>query len=274
MRTDEAIEAYVRSRRARRCSPAYEAWLRYHLGHLARAHVELPVRPEPLEELLGGLSGLSEATVYGTWVVLRRLYRWLSSRRRVKNAAAALEAPIVRRKLLRTLAEWEVDEVLQANRGRRRDYALLLFLLDTGARIGEAYGLRWADVGRDRVRLRGKTGERSVPISPATLAALKRTGTVDGLWLGKRGPLTLGGLQAAVRAALERGGIRGGPHLLRHTLGRLYILAGGDVFSLQRVMGHTKLETTRRYVDLDDRDVLEQHALFSPVARRQLQAVG
>jgi site-specific recombinase XerD len=77
-----------------------------------------------------------------------------------------------------------------------------------------------------------------------------------------------------VRRVLRRAGIAGGPHLLRHTFGRLYITAGGDVFSLQRILGHSQIATTRRYVDLDLRDVQNQHAKFSPVARRAAGVQG
>jgi site-specific recombinase XerD len=55
---------------------------------------------------------------------------------------------------------------------------------------------------------------------------------------------------------------------VRHTFGRLYIMAGGDVFSLQRVLGHRSISSTRRYVDMDLRDVQVQHERFSPIARR------
>lgn len=53
----------------------------------------------------------------------------------------------------------------------------------------------------------------------------------------------------------------------RHTFAKLYLLNGGDLFSLQRILGHATLEMVRRYVNLDADDVKRQHALASPLDR-------
>ncbi len=55
------------------------------------------------------------------------------------------------------------------------------------------------------------------------------------------------------------------PHRFRHTFGYRYIRAGGDVFSLQRILGHTTVATTMIYVNLQGDDIARQHAQFSPV---------
>ena len=266
LRTVDVVAAYVASRRARGCSEKYVDWLGYTLGHLVRAHAVLPDGPEPLEAVLAGLT-VGDETRRDVWSSFRQMYRWAAGRLGVTNAMAVVERPLVRRKEVRTLSQLEVDQLLFANQRRRRDYALLLLLLDTGARVGEVATLGWRDVRPSSVRLTGKTGGREVPISATTTRALYDLG--GELWIGRRGGrLTVGGVQKAVQRCLRRAGLRGGPHLLRHTFGRLYIMAGGDVFSLQRILGHRQISTTRRYVDLDLRDVTAQHALFSPVARR------
>ncbi len=262
------MEAFIASRLARGCSVKYVDWLRYTLGHLLRAEDVLPDRPEPLEAVLAGLKVLSDETKYDVWTAMRRLYLWAARRYGVADAMAVVESPIRRTKVIRTLTQLEVDRLLWTNQRRPRDFALLLLLLDTGARIGEAAGLVRSDVGVSVLRLSGKTGEREVPISMETVRALERVGDRDCLWVGERGPLGLHGLQQVVRRCLRRAGLRGGPHLLRHTFGTLYILSGGNSFSLKKVMGHRRIETSEKYVDLDLRNVQEQHARFSPVARR------
>jgi integrase/recombinase XerD len=55
------------------------------------------------------------------------------------------------------------------------------------------------------------------------------------------------------------------PHACRHTFAVRYLVHGGDAFSLQKILGHTSLEMTRKYVNLASEDVKEEHRCFSPM---------
>jgi integrase len=260
------------SKRARGCSAKYEAWLVYTLGFLVRGCVELPGAPEPVEAVMAGLPALSESSRHDVWCSMRMLFRFARLRGLAScDPMEVLRAPLVREKLMRTFSVGEVERALFVNRRVARDYALLRVLLDTGVRVGEVCGLRWVDVRGSydegwRLRVVGKGDEREVPITDETYRALEALRLRAELWVGRQGELTVSGLQGAVRRALARAGLVGRPHRLRHTFGTLYVRAGGDVFSLQRILGHQKIETTRRYVDQDVRGVQVQHARFSPLA--------
>ncbi|RKD75249.1 integrase/recombinase XerD [Sinobaca qinghaiensis] len=57
------------------------------------------------------------------------------------------------------------------------------------------------------------------------------------------------------------------PHTFRHTGALLYVLNGGDVFSLQRILGHSSMAMCRKYIQMNNNDVINQHNKFSPLAK-------
>ncbi|MFW6195221.1 MAG: tyrosine-type recombinase/integrase [Chloroflexota bacterium] len=63
-------------------------------------------------------------------------------------------------------------------------------------------------------------------------------------------------------------------HLLRHAFAVNYLMSGGDVFTLQQILGHTTLEMVRRYVNLASAHVMTQHNRFSPVDGLNLRQVN
>ena len=83
--------------------------------------------------------------------------------------------------------------------------------------------------------------------------------------------LTAHGIRQFFRRLAARGALstRCSPHVLRHTFARSFLQNGGDVFSLQRILGHSpaSLQVTRRYVDLLDDDLRSVHRNASPVDR-------
>ncbi|KKK73044.1 hypothetical protein LCGC14_2897850, partial [marine sediment metagenome] len=98
-------------------------------------------------------------------------------------------------------------------------------------------------------------------------------GDAHHIWTGVRGPLTLTGLKQATQHILTQIGVAGGPHMLRHTFAREWLRNGGDLRSLQDLLGHTDIKTTVLYTALNDTDLQLKHAQFSPVARAQPRAM-
>jgi integrase/recombinase XerD len=143
-----------------------------------------------------------------------------------------------------------------------RDYALLLFLYNTGARVSEALGVRPEDLSLEpprQVRLRGKgQKERICPLWAQTASALKRLLCSAGtpLFLNQRGqPLTRHGVlrllrRYSVKLARSRTFPRRPlhPHLLRHSCAVALLQAGVDLTVIRDYLGHASVATTNRYV--------------------------
>lgn len=223
----------------------------------------VPESPEAIEGYLA-LRGPSAYTRHAHFRVLRSFFRWLHERYGLADPMRLLKAPVLRPKPMRTLSLAELTRLLEATEGSVRDRVLVMLLVDTGLRIGEAHSLTAQALGDGVITVRGKTGERIVPVSTLVLDLLREVLP----WAGAKGRLTLSGLQQVVRRAMARAGITGArasPHTLRHSFAKQYLMAGGDVFSLQRIMGHRELATTQRYLALVDGDIITQHRRFSPL---------
>jgi integrase/recombinase XerC/integrase/recombinase XerD len=188
------------------------------------------------------------------------------------------------RKMVEVLSEDEIDQMLSSLDQRTpwgaRDYAIVMLMLDSGLRMSEVTGLKSAEVDVDAGHLKvlGKGGkERIVPFGATTQKALWRythhfkpeAVTTDRFFLTLDGrSMTGGGLRSLFKRLAERSGVtRLHPHLCRHTFATRYLMNGGDVFSLQQILGHSTLEMVRRYVSLASAHVAVQHRKFSPMDR-------
>ncbi|MCC7173429.1 MAG: tyrosine-type recombinase/integrase [Planctomycetes bacterium] len=176
----------------------------------------------------------------------------------------------------RYLAKRELDALLNAPDRRtargRRDYALFLFLVRTGARVSEATGVDAADLHLEapaQVLLRGKgRKQRTLPLAADLSRTLQALCTERGLGRDERRPLFVGasgnrltrfGATHAVRRAVQVGAIgapdlarsRVSPHLLRHTLAMQLLQSGVDLLTIQAWLGHAQVATTHRYAEAD-----------------------
>lgn len=241
-------------------------WYQGILGRFAASAPELPGTPELVEAFLGGLRVGNESR-RGYFRALKALFNWCEKRYGVANPIRVVAPPRRSSKLPRTLSSAEIGCLFLVPLPKR-DRALITLLLDTGVRIGEAVGLRVQDIGLETILVDGKTGPREVPLSEGTrrqLLDLAREGYVFPGWGGH---ISVHQGYYIVRRAFLAASIKGrklGPHTLRHTFGRYFIMAGGDAFSLQKILGHTDIQTTRIYVELNTRDIVRQHHKFTPI---------
>jgi len=275
MKTQDLVAAFLTAGKARGLAAGTIDWYRIILERFARHCERLPRKSEPVEEFLSRCPA-NPRTRRDYWKALTAFCNWCEKRYGVTNPLQGMAPPRSSRALPRTLSPAELGCLFLVALSKR-DRALVSLFLDTGIRAGEAVGLQPQDIGRESVMVDGKTGPREVPISPEVRSQLVDIAGRAYVFEGPKGHITPQHAYYLVRAAFEAAGIRGrklGPHTLRHTFGRLFITAGGDAFSLQRILGHSNIQTTRIYVELNTQDIILQHHKFTPMRYVQGLAQG
>ncbi len=194
----------------------------------------------------------------------------------VVQRVLAIPSKRYERKVVSYLCQEQLDAILavpdRATPPGRRDYALLLFLARTGARVSEATELNWADLRLDKpghVLLRGKGDkQRAVPLAEDVRQTLAEWIQARGLNANEERPvfvnargkrlsrfgvsfiLTRATAAATSRCAdLERQSVS--PHVLRHTLAMQLLQSGVDLTTIQSWLGHAGVETTHHYMEAD-----------------------
>ncbi len=162
-----------------------------------------------------------------------------------------------------------------------RDRAILLFLLDTGCRSSELLSLRVGDLDmRGRTcSVVGKGSKRrelhfTVDTEVALWPLVERRHETDALfpsYFGERvGQAMSHEALSYVFKRLGRDagikGVRCSPHTMRHTFAVSWLRNQGDVFSLQKILGHASIATTQVYVKLAQADIAAAYRTASPVA--------
>ena len=221
---------------------------------------------------------------------LRGFFNWIYREGYTReNILANLRPPKAPRTLAEVLRDEEVGRILACidpeTSWGSRDSAMLIIMLDTGLRLSEVANLAMANAHLDEgyLKVMGKGAkERMVPIGGVAQKALLRyvykfrpeplNASEDTLFLTPEGrAMSANGVQMVIRRlALKSGVKRLHPHLCRHTFATNSLMNGGDVFTLQQILGHTTLEMVRRYVNLASAHVRVQHRKFSPMDRMRL----
>jgi integrase/recombinase XerC/integrase/recombinase XerD len=230
---------------------------------------------------------LSTATVHGHVRTLRAFFSWLVREGLTEtNLAKGLKPPKVAKKVVSTLSDEEIVTILNTlnlhNHTQARNQTILILLLDTGIRIGELVNLKSEDVHLDEgfLKVIGKgRKERIVPMGSNAQKILQRyifryrpqpaCPGLNNAFLSIYGkPLTENSIKLMfARLAKISGVSRLHAHLCRHTFATRFLINGGDVFTLQQILGHSTLEMVRRYVTLASSHVAIQHQRYSPMDR-------
>lgn len=199
----------------------------------------------------GGRPANGDGVKYLTGLQIKKLRRYARDRA-VVGAERGLIAPIL---------GWIVVDVLTSS----------------GVRVGEAADLRCGDVrtgyGESALFVRSGKGNKSRTVEiPASLRRhLKRflqwkaergepTGADDPLLVGQRGPLSPQGVQLIVKGALKATGLYEpgrSAHCLRHSFAVAVYRKSRDLRAVQKLLGHSRIETTTIYADVTREDLAE-----------------
>jgi len=204
-------------------------------------------------------------------------------------ALAAVRAPKIAKTLPKPLgvasAKRVADADVRAGEEREpwvlaRDAAVLALLYGCGLRISEALGLKRKDVGggRDALTVTGKGNKtRMVPLLPQVARLVAEYVALCPYDLPRDGPLFVGQKGGPlspriIQLVMER--LRGAlglaetatPHALRHSFATHLLARGGDLRSIQELLGHASLSTTQIYTGVDAERLLEAYRSAHPRA--------
>ena len=236
---------------------------------------------------------LSGHTINGYMRALQSFWAWLVREDLVDdNPFERIKIPRAPKKVIPIFTEEQLHQLFEAiditSPTGYRDYTIILVLLDTGIRCSELTSLKVVDVNLKSRLLKvwGKgSKERLVPIGANVQKALWKylvryrpepaTPRYDNVFLTRDGyPLTKDRVEAVVERYGRKAritGVRVSPHTFRHTMAVMFLRNGGDVFTLQRILGHSQLEVVRGYVNLAQSDISRVHQKNSPVDNLDLK---
>ena len=251
--------------------------------------------------LTGDDQPLAPKTVRNVWATLCSFFTWACVEFDLPNPMKAVPAPRFERPPVEPFSKEDIEALLKAckftreartaNRRRfqmcrptaRRDQAIILTLLDAGLRASELCSLEIGDLevktgrvyvkhgrsggakyGKGRIVFLGKTARRALwrylaeredgedPEAPLFVGRYDR-------------PMNKDSLRLLVRRLGEKAGVnKCHPHRFRHTFAITYLRAGGDLFTLQALLGHSSLEMVRYYAQIAEIDIQQAHRRASP----------
>lgn len=205
-----------------------------------------------------------------------------------ENPMEAVERPRVPKKLQRFFSTEEIEAMLScwdtSEYAGIRNKTIMLLFLGTGIRRAEMAGLLVSDIrwDLDLLIIRGKGGkERSIPLTAELRRILNMYLIKRKEFINKKKPCkslflssnTGEGLTpAGIWTIFKKSPLTGAsisPHSWRRTFARIFLLQGGDLVSLQLILGHASIDQTRKYIQLTGDDVAEVNNRCNPLSNKK-----
>jgi len=285
----KTVEAYARD------VGFFLSFLTEHLGHAPKLADLSKLTPADIRSFLAfrRSNGVEARTLSRSLAAARSFARFLEREGRGKSdALSAVRAPKIAKTLPRPLDAASAMALTEASTRAyetrepwvlARDAAVLSLLYGAGLRIAEALSLTRGEIPEpgtaDSITVTGKGNKtRMVPLIPQITQAIADYIAICPFALAanepvfrgeKGGPLS----PRIVQLAMER--MRGAlglpdsatPHALRHSFATHLLARGGDLRSIQELLGHASLATTQIYTQVDSTHLLEAYRAAHPRAR-------
>ncbi len=284
---ESAVASFYLDREAKRSSPTTLAWYKQYVGALGAWLKEqgisdpAQVTPNHMRAYLVDVQGrgLADTTIHHHASAARAFFNFcLEDELITVSPMAKVRMPHLPKEILPAFSEADVRALLAAAT-TARDTAIVLCLLDTGCRLAEFVALTVGQVDmvsgtisikqgkgrKDRVVFLGTRAKKALRKYLAT----RNTRPTDALWTIEDGTraLTRMGMMRLLQRLGERAGVAEcHAHTFRRSFALFSLRAGMDIYSLQRIMGHSSLEMLRRYLALSNEDLHTAHAQHGAVA--------
>lgn len=224
---------------------------------------------------------------------IKGFYRWFGEREGFEpTAVLAARVPKFQPKLPRPVAAENARTLIETVDLQHsepwvalRDVAVVTLLYGCGLRISEALSLQVKDTPLAEVlRIKGKGGkERLVPVIAVARRAVENYRKLCPIPVTPDSPLFLGVRGGAlnprlIQRVMEKSRLQLGlpasatPHAMRHSFATHLLEAGGDLRTIQELLGHASLSTTQAYTAVDQARLMEVYAAAHPMARGSVRS--
>ncbi len=265
---------------------SYENDLKVYREFLEKRHIYKveDISSDEVTAFLKLRSKEATTTVAHNLTVIKNFHKYLLKQKIVtKDVTEFIERPKLRKALPKTLSIEDVDKLLDIKLVTPFDYrnkAMLELMYGCGLRVSEVINLTINDIDINNrfIRIMGKgSKERIVPLGEYAINYLEeylqirdsllKQRSCDKLFLNNHGlAMSRQGFFKNLKKLLKEKGLNPdvSPHTLRHSFATHLINRGADLRSIQEMLGHSDISTTKIYTEVSDTKVVEDYKKYHP----------
>ena len=237
------------------------------------------ISSDDIKDFLKVRSDEETTTIAHNLTVIKNFHKYLLKEKLVKeDVSEFIERPKLKKSLPKALSPEDIDNLLDIKLDTPFDYrnkAMLELMYGCGLRVSELVNLEMNDIDMINclIRVAGKGNkERDIPLGEYSIYYLQeyidrrdsllKKKPCNKLFLNNHGQgMTRQGFFKNLKAILEEKGLNSNisPHTLRHSFATHLVNKGADLRSVQEMLGHSDISTTKIYTKVSDEKVIEDY---------------